>query len=69
MIVALLQRGERLAREYQRQTVQSVAEQLRGMFGDAAVEVEEQRVLVRGREIMKRWLTEPSLRFLGGALR
>jgi hypothetical protein len=69
MMSELLRRGEALAREQQRQKVQSVAEQLRGMFGSAAIEVEEARVLVRGRGMIKRWLIDPSLRFLSGGLK
>jgi hypothetical protein len=48
--------------------VQSVAEQLRAMSGVVMVEVEEARVLVRGRGMIKRWLIDPSLRFLNGGL-
>ena len=39
------------------------------MFGDAAVEVEEARLLVRGKGLIKRWLIDPHLRFLGGLSR
>jgi hypothetical protein len=66
MMEGLFARGEMLARERQRQKVQAVAAQLRAMFGSTAVEVEEARVLVRGRGMIKRWLIDPSLRFLSG---
>lgn len=69
MMSELLRRGDALARERQRQTVQSVAGQLRSIFGTAAVEVEEARVLVRGHGIVKRWLIDPSVRFLSGGLK
>lgn len=69
MMDALKSRGERLARDGQQRKVGEVATQLRGIFGSAAVEVEEARVLVRGRGIIKRWLIDPSLRFLVGGLR
>jgi hypothetical protein len=69
MMDRLVTRGERLARNAQRQMVHSVAERLRAMFGGAAVEVEEARVLVRGRGMIKRWLIDPSLRFLNGGLK
>ena len=69
MMSELLSRGERLAREAQRRKVVEVAAQLRGMLGSTAIEVEEARVLVRGRGIIKRWLIDPSLRFLAGGLR
>ena len=68
MMDRLVTRGERLARNAQRQMVHSVAERLRAMFGGAAV-VEEARVLVRGRGMIKRWLIDPSLRFLNGGLK
>lgn len=68
MMSALLARGEDLARASQQAKVQQVAAQLRSIFGSAAVEVEEAQVLVRGRGIIKRWLIDPSLRFLSGGL-
>ena len=69
MMDALQSRGERLAREGQQRKVAEVASQLRAIFGSAAVEIEEARVLVRGRGIIKRWLIDPSLRFLVGGLK
>ena len=69
MMDALQSRGERLARAAQQRKVDQVAAQLRGMFGSGAVEAEEARVLVRGRGIIKRWLIDPSLRFLAGGLK
>jgi len=65
----LLSRGERLAIEAQRRKVTELAAKLRAAFGAAAIEVEEARVLVRGRGIIKRWLIDPSLRFLAGSLK
>ena len=69
MMTKLIKRGEQIARERQRQRVRQLAEQLKGLFGDAAVEVEEARVLVRGRGIVKRWLIDPSLRFLAAGFK
>ena len=69
MMSELIKRGEMLARESQRRGVRELAERLRGTFGSAAVEVEEARVLVRGRGMVKRWLIDPSLRFLSGGPR
>jgi hypothetical protein len=66
---ALQSRGERLAHDRQQRNITDVAAQLRPMFGSAAVEVEEARVLVSGRGIIKRWLIDPSLRFLIGGPR
>jgi hypothetical protein len=64
MMAALLRRVEELARATQRAKVVAVAERLKTLLGEAAVEVEEARVLVRGRGIIKRWLIDSSLRFL-----
>ena len=69
MMEALLSRGERLAIEAQRRRIAEVAAQYRAILGNSSVEVEEARVLVRGRGIIKRWLIDPSLRFLAGALK
>jgi hypothetical protein len=65
----LSSRGEQLARDAQRRKVAEVAQQLRGIFGSGAVAVEETRVLVRGKGMIKRWLIDPSLRFLSGGLK
>lgn len=65
----LIERGEQLARDAQARQVKRVAEQLRSLFGGAAVDVEEARVIVSGRGIIKRWLIDPSLRFLTGGLK
>lgn len=69
MMAWLVKRVEQLARERQRQKVREVAEQLKAVLGSAAVEAEEARVLVRGRGMVKRWLIDPSLRFLTGGLK
>jgi len=66
MMGELLKRGELIARARQRQAVQNAAEKLRTMFGSGAVEVEDERVVVSGRGLLKRWLIEPGLRFLSG---
>jgi hypothetical protein len=65
MMANLLKRGDRLAEQLQQQKVEELAQHLRLLFGSAAVEAEEARVLVRSRGIVKRWLIDPSLRFLG----
>jgi len=68
-MAALIRRAEELALARQRAKVQAVAEKLKALLGDAAVEVDEALVLVRGRGIIKRWLIDPSLRFLAGGLK
>lgn len=69
MMEKLIDRGEVIARTAQQNKIAGVAQQLGAMFGSAAVQLEEARVLVRGRGIIKRWLVDPSLRFLAGALK
>jgi hypothetical protein len=69
MMAGLAKRGAEIARAGQQQRVRVVAEQLRSILGSGAVEVEEARVLVRGRGMIKRWLIDPSLRFLAGGLK
>jgi DNA-binding protein YbaB len=69
MMEKLIARGEQLASDAQAQQMQRVAQQLRALFGSAAVSVEEAQVLVSGRGIIKRWLIDPSLRFLSGGLK
>lgn len=69
MMARLAKRVEELARERQRQKVRQIAEELKALIGDAAIEAQEARVLVRGRGIVKRWLIDPSLRFLSGGLK
>ena len=64
MMAALIRCAEELAHSAQRAKVAAVAERLKTLLGEAAVEVEEARVLVRGRGIIKRWLIDPTLRFL-----
>lgn len=69
MMENLLRRGEELAAEGEQRKLQQVAAQLRELFGAAAVQVDETDVLVRGKGMIKRWLLDPSLRFLTGGLR
>ena len=69
MMEKLLARGEDIAAQAQATQVQRVAQQLRTLFGTGAVTIEEAQVLVSGRGIIKRWLIDPSLRFLAGGLK
>jgi hypothetical protein len=69
MMDELLKRGEAIASARQRHKVQAVAQKLRAMFGSGAVDIEGERVLVSGRGLFRRWLVDPSLRFLGGGLK
>jgi len=69
MMDKVMSRGDELAAQAQAQQIQRVARRLRALLGSAAVTVEEAQVLVSGRGIIKRWLIDPSLRFLSGGLK
>jgi hypothetical protein len=69
MMAMLLKRAEELARERQRRKAQEIAAELKRIVRGASIEIEEARVLVSGRGIIKRWLIDPSLRFLAGGLK
>jgi hypothetical protein len=69
MLSDLLRRGEALANERVQAKVANVAAELRSMLGNAAVSIEGLRVVVGGRGVVKRWLTDPALRFLGWGLK
>lgn len=69
MMEKLLRRGGDLADAARQRAVRRVAQQLRTLFGTAQVEVEEARVLAGGRRMMKRWLTDPAVRFFGGGVK
>ena len=67
-MAGMLRRAEELVRGRQREKVRKLADELKGLLGDAAVEADDTRVLVRGRGIVRRWLTDPGLRFLAGGM-
>ena len=69
MMTALIARAEALARARQLAKLREIAERLKALLGEAAVEVADGRVLLRGRGIVRRWLVDPGLRFLAGALK
>jgi hypothetical protein len=69
MMAGLMKRAEDLAQAMQQRKIRAIAAQLGDLLGGASIAVEEARVLVRGRGIVKRWLIDPSLRFLSGGLR
>jgi uncharacterized membrane protein len=69
MMEKLLRRGEEIASAAQQRKVQQLAQQLAAMVGGGAIEIQESAVLVRGRGLARRWLTDPALRFLSGGLK
>jgi hypothetical protein len=68
-MAGLRARGEQLASEAQARAVERLGKHLTTLFGSGAVDLEDMRVLVRGRGLIKRWLIDPSIRFLGGGVR
>jgi hypothetical protein len=64
MMGALIRRADEIAHGAQQAKVLAVATRLKTLLGEAAVEAEDRRVVVRGRGIIRRWLIEPGLRFL-----
>ena len=65
----MLKRAEVIAQDKQKRTVDAVAQRLRDLLKSASVEVQGSRVVVRGKGLLKRWLIDPDLRFLGGSFR
>lgn len=68
MLANLLKRGDELARLQLQNKVLDVAAQLRAIVGSTAVSIDDSRVLISGRAIVNRWLIDPALRFLKGAI-
>jgi hypothetical protein len=64
MMEKLIGRGEELARGAQQARLSGIAGKLKAMLGEASVEIEESQLVITGRGIIKRWLIDPSLRFL-----
>jgi hypothetical protein len=66
MMGDLLRRGEQLARAAQRRSVGEISARLKELMSGVSIEVDEARVMVSGRGLLKRWLIDPQLRFLAG---
>jgi hypothetical protein len=69
MMDALMRRAELLAASEQRRRLASLAERMREMLGRASVEIVDAKVVVSGRGLVRRWLTEPGLRFLASGFK
>jgi hypothetical protein len=69
MMEDLLTRADELAHAEQQRKLVQVAGQVKELLHGATIEVDDATVLVSGRGILKRWLLDPSLRFLSGGLR
>ena len=69
MMGNLIKRAVERAQAAQRRQIMAVAARLREIIHGASIEVEEARILVKGKGLVKRWLIDPSLRFLSGGLK
>ena len=58
-------RVAQLARAEQRRRLDRMAERLQEMFGSDRVVQSDSEVAISGRGVIRRWLTEPALRFIG----
>jgi hypothetical protein len=66
---ALLSRAEQRARGAVARNLSMVAMRMRSLIGGAAVQVGDGQVMVSGRGVAKRWLSEPDVRFLSRGLK
>ena len=66
MNARLIGRADQIAREAEQAKVGAIAARLAELLQGAAITVEESRVIVSGRGLLKRWLGDPDLRFPGG---
>lgn len=69
ILSTLLARGEALATEQLQKKLQDVATQVRALFGTGAVTVEDGQVAISGKGLLKRWLSDPAVRFFVGGLK
>lgn len=69
MLANLQKRGEELARERAQEKLADMAAQLRGQQPEASVASNGAQIVISGRGIAKRWLTNPALRLLTWGLR
>lgn len=69
MMSRFIQRVEDVARAEQARRIAELIARVREVLGEGSVQAEDGRILVRGRGLVKRWLSDPSLRFLRGGPR
>jgi hypothetical protein len=69
MMERLMQRAEDLVMTAQRRQVAKLAAAVKSMLGSSMVQIEDSNVILGGRGLLKRWLTDPGLRFLSGGLK
>jgi hypothetical protein len=59
----LMRRGDEIAREARERKVREIADRLKDLLGDASVD--GSRIAVSGRGLVRKWLADSRLRFLG----
>ena len=69
MTARMLRRAEAIARKRQSRIAALVAERVAQVLATGAVELQGTQVIVRGRGLLRRWLTDPDLRFVGRTLK
>lgn len=65
MMRGLERRGHALGRELQMRRVRQTAARLRELLRGARVDEDDARIIVSGRGLVRRWLGDPQLRFVG----
>lgn len=60
----LMKRVEELCRPLLHHEIILLANELEEWFGTGAVETEDSRIVISGRGLQRRWLTDPRLRFI-----
>ena len=63
----LLNRGEEIARRMEGEKAKEVAAHLKELLGNASVE--GSRIAVSGRGLVRRWLADSRLRFIGNEIK
>jgi len=69
MMEKLSRRAEMLAAAAQRRQVQRVAARMKELLGSSAVDITDAQVAATGRDLLKRWLIDPSIRFLSSGFK
>ena len=69
MMRGLMRRAEVLAVAEQQRQVRRLATRMKDMLGGGSVEATDTAVVATGRGLLKRWLSDPALRFLSSGLK
>lgn len=63
MMQRLLERGLALAADARARTIERIAGQLRDQVRGTSVEIASGSIVLRGRHLLSRWISDPALRF------